>query len=211
MKKPFVIGIVGSSGSGKTYFLKSFLHHFPKEQICLVSQDDYYIPVGELSKEENKLYNFDLPATIDNDLFLKDVQALLSGNTIQKKEYLFNNPHAEPKIMTIQPAPILIIEGLFVLHFNELAELMDKTIFIEADEEVALQRRIKRDGEERGYNEDDVLYKWHEHVVPAYKEYLLPHRNHCDFIVDNSENCGTKIIEISKEISNEIKKSIALV
>lgn len=202
---PYIIGIAGGSGSGKTFFLNCFLHHFKQDEVTLLSQDDYYIPAGEMTQEENKLYNFDLPTTIDHTQFLMDIKKLIQGEVVYKKEYNFNNPIAVNKILEIKPAPILIVEGLFILHFKEIGELLNHTIFIEADEEIALDRRIRRDGMERGYPEDDVLYKWHNHVVPSYKEYLLPYRATCHQVIINNSNDPEDIIRITDEISKEVK------
>lgn len=207
-KKPFIIGIAGGSGSGKTFFLNCFLHHFKQDEVTLVSQDDYYIPAGEMTQEENKLYNFDLPSTIDSEQFLRDIKQLMSGEVVYKKEYNFNNPLAVVKILEIKSAPIIIVEGLFILHFKEIAALLDHTIFVDADEQVSLDRRIKRDGLERGYPEDDVLYKWHNHVVPAYKEYLLPYREQCNKVIMNNTNEPEEIIGITEDISNDLRNSI---
>jgi len=207
-KKPFVIGIAGGSGSGKTFFLNCFLHHFKQDEVTLVSQDDYYIPAGDMTQEENKLYNFDLPSTIDSEQFLKDIKQLLNGEVVYKKEYNFNNPLAVVKILEIKSAPIIIVEGLFILHFKEIAGLLDHTIFVDADEQVALDRRVKRDGLERGYPEEDVIYKWHNHVVPAYKEYLLPYRNECNKVVMNNTNEPDELIAITEDISNNLRNNI---
>lgn len=204
--KPFIIGIAGGSGSGKTFFLNCFLHHFKQDEVTLVSQDDYYIPAGEMTQEENKLYNFDLPSTIDSEQFLRDIKQLMNGEVVYKKEYNFNNPVAVVKILEIKSAPIIIVEGLFILHFKEIAALLDHTIFVDSDEQIALDRRIKRDGLERGYPEDDVLYKWHNHVVPAYKEFLLPYREQCNMVVMNNTNEPEEIIAVTESISNEVKK-----
>src|ERR1700733_184172 len=123
MNKPFIIGIAGGSGSGKTFFLKCFLEHFTDDEVCLVSQDDYYIPVAHnLTKEENKFYNFDLPSAIDHEHFREDISKLLEWQTIYKKEYTFNNLELVPRLLEIKPAPILIVEGLFILHFREIAQ-----------------------------------------------------------------------------------------
>ncbi len=207
--KPYIIGIAGGSGSGKTFFLKCFLEHFTADEICLVSQDDYYIPVAHnMTPEENKLYNFDLPRTIDREHFIQDINALVNNQTIYKKEYTFNNPNAVPKTLEIKPAPILIVEGLFILHFEDIANQLNLKIFLETDEDVALQRRLKRDLEERGYSNDDVLYKWHNHVVPAYKEYLLPYRETCHKIVVNNTQVAEDIIKITDEISAELRHKL---
>jgi uridine kinase len=206
--KPFIIGIAGGSGSGKTFFLNCFLHHFKNDEVTLVSQDDYYIPAGEMTQEENKLYNFDLPSTIDDSQFLHDIKQLVKGEVVYKKEYNFNNPLAIVKILEINPAPIIIVEGLFILHFKEIAQLLDYKIFIEADEPVALDRRIRRDGMERGYSEEDVLYKWHHHVVPAYKEFLLPYKGESHQVVINNFDTPEDIIKITDEISDYFKERL---
>lgn len=208
-RKPFVIGIAGGSGSGKTFFLKCFLNHFKKEEICLLSQDDYYYRVGHtMTAEENKLYNFDLPATIDNNQFLSDIKSLINGETVYQKEYTFNNPNAEPKLLEIKPAPIVMVEGLFILHFEEIAEILDMKIFIDTDEDIALQRRLKRDLIERGYPEGDVLYKWNNHVMPAFNDYLLPHKEQCDKIITNNTHVADDIIQITSEISSHLRGNI---
>jgi len=206
MSKPYIIGIAGGSGSGKTFFLNCFLNHFKKEEVCLVSQDDYYIPVADnMTPEENKLYNFDLPHTIDRDHFIQDINKLIAGQSFTKKEYCFGNPNAVPKMLEIKPAPIIIVEGLFIMHFRDIAELLDLKIFIDADEDVALQRRLKRDLIERGYSQDDVMYKWINHVVPAYKEYLLPYMGECDKVIRNNSHVAEDIIAVTEEISEELK------
>ena len=206
--KPYVIGIAGGSGSGKTFFLNCFLNHFKTDEICLISQDDYYIPVGELTQEQNKLHNFDLPNAIDEKQFFTDIQKILDGETIYKKAYKFNKKNAEQEILEIKPASILIIEGLFILHYPEIASLLNLKIFIQAQEEVALQRRIKRDFIERGYSENDVRYKWNNHVLPSYNEYLLPYITVADKIIDNNLNIADQIIKTTAEISRELKVNI---
>ena len=200
--KPYVIGVAGGSGSGKTFFLKCFLNHFRDSEVCLVSQDDYYFRVGHtMTPEQNKLYNFDVPSTIDMELFTSDINKLIAGETVLQKEYTFNNPAAEPRLLEIRSAPIVIVEGLFILHFPEISNLLDMKIFIDTDEEIALQRRLKRDLIERGYPEADVLYKWNNHVVPAFKDYLLPYKALCDRIVVNNTHVAEDIISITDEIS----------
>ncbi|SCW39480.1 uridine kinase [Mucilaginibacter sp. NFR10] len=206
MNKPYIIGIAGGSGSGKTFFLKCFLEHFTADEVSLVSQDDYYIPVAHnMTKEENKEYNFDLPATIDHEHFQQDISKLLNKEAILKQEYTFNNPDAIPKMIEIKPAPILIVEGLFILHFKDIAELLDLKVFIDADEDIALQRRLKRDLIERGYSHDDVMYKWINHVVPAYKEYLLPYKDECDRVITNNTHVAEDIMVITEEISADLR------
>jgi len=209
MNKPYIIGIAGGSGSGKTFFLKSFLEHFTAEEVCLVSQDDYYFRVAhKMTPEENKVYNFDLPSTIDHEHFQQDISRLFNNEIIIRPEYTFNNPNVVPKMLEIKPAPILIVEGLFILHFRDIADMLDMKIFIEADEEVAMNRRLKRDLLERGYSHDDAMYKWINHVLPAYKEYLLPYKDECDRIITNNSDVARDIIAVTEEISAGLRKKL---
>jgi len=209
MNKPFIIGVAGGSGSGKTFFLKCFLEHFAASEVCLVSQDDYYFPVAHhMTKEENMYYNFDLPSTIDHEHFEDDIARLINGETVLKKEYTFNNPDIEPKMLEIKPAPILIVEGLFILHFREIASSLNLKIFIEADNDIALGRRLKRDLLERGYSHEDVMYRWANHVIPAYNEYLLPYKGECDQVITNNSHEADDIICITGAISKELRGKV---
>lgn len=207
-KKPYVIGIAGSSGSGKTFFLNCFLKHFSPDEVTLISQDDYYIPANTKTQEENKLYNFDLPTSIDRNAFYKDISDLFDGKTIYKEEYTFNNPAIKPKMLEIKPAPILIIEGLFIYHYTEVNKLIDHRIFLDANQDIALERRLRRDLIERGYFEDDVRYKWVNHVLPSYNEYLLPYKNSCDQVIINNTDDPEPIWKITDNICADLKDKI---
>lgn len=209
-KKPYVLGVAGGSGSGKTFFLKAFLNHFSADEVCLVSQDDYYIQQGEMTPEENKLHNFDLPTCIEVERFEKDVFDLMNFKTVYKQEYTFNNPHIQPKLLEIKPAPILILEGLFLYHYQKIDAVFDYRIFIDADTEIALERRLKRDLVERNYPKEDVMYKWENHVMPSYNEFLLPYRSKCDSIIDNSTNELQSILDVTKEISDKLRATLNL-
>ncbi|MEO5909876.1 MAG: uridine kinase, partial [Pelobium sp.] len=120
------------------------------------------------------------------------------------------NPNAVPKILQIKPAPILIIEGLFIYHFKNIDPLFNYRVFMDADMEIALERRLKRDLLERGYSEDDVHYKWENHVMPAYQQYLLPHRQRCDKVINNSTNELQNVLNITDDISKELRAKINL-
>ncbi len=184
--KPYVVGIAGGSASGKTSFLKKLLKKLPANSCCVVSQDNYYMPHNKQQRDEFGQINFDLPTSIDREHFFSDMKRLMDGLPIQKLEYTFNNPSKTPDVITINPAPILIMEGLFIFHYEEIRDLLDLKIFIDAREEIKLKRRLKRDFEERGYAEDVVLHQWNHHVMPSFKNYLMPYRDEADIIVTNN-------------------------
>ncbi|MEN9449335.1 MAG: phosphoribulokinase/uridine kinase [Bacteroidota bacterium] len=185
-QKPFVIGISGGSGSGKTTFVKELEQSFSKEQVCLLSQDNYYKPREEQVIDKHGEWNFDLPESFKKEEFHQGVLKLINGEELVLKEYTYNNPLVEPKMLTFKPAPIIVIEGIFVFHFEDVSNLMDLKIFIDADEHIKLIRRIKRDKMERNYPLEDVLYKYEHHVFPAYQKYILPYKSECDIIVNNN-------------------------
>jgi len=204
--KPYIIGIAGCSGSGKTEFLHCFSKTFQPNEIAIISQDDYYIRVPSLSKEENRLHNFDLPTAIDRDAFYSDIQSLIEGKSITQEEYNFNNPLKKSRQLTIHPAPILVIEGLFIYYYTEINKLLDHRIFLHADEELALKRRIKRDALERGYDREDVTYKWNHHVLPAYKKYLEPYKDICNQLIENNNENLTDIHQSARDISAYLRQ-----
>lgn len=210
MNKPFVIGIAGGSGSGKTFFLNCFLHHFTGDQISLISQDDYYRPVEEQPRDENGWVNFDLPECIEDDKLLNDLSTLLRGQSIHKKEYTFNVDRENARMLTIRSAPIIIVEGLFVFHFSKLASLFDMKIFLDADEEITLNRRLKRDIRERGYDHDMIMYQWVNHVLPAYNAYLLPYKGSADKVITNNSHVADDIIEVTKQLASDLKESVLI-
>ncbi len=190
MNKPFTIGITGGSGSGKTFFLQGLSSCFKPDQICLISQDNYYKPREQQPVDENGVKNFDLPVSIDRESFQQDLLKLKSGQDVTKIEYTFNNPLATPHTLEFKTAPILVVEGLFVQYFEEISNELDLRVFIEAKDHVKLGRRIKRDQVERGYDIDDVLYRYQFHVMPVYERLIEPLKHHSDLVVPNNSNFG---------------------
>ncbi|SOD88095.1 uridine kinase [Spirosoma fluviale] len=187
-KKPFIVGITGGSASGKTSFLKGVLSAFTDEQICLISQDNYYLSRDLIPVDDQGIHNFDLPETINHHLYAQHIGLLRNGELVTQKEYTFNNPNIIPKMLTFHPAPIIVVEGIFVFHFRELADQMDLKIFIDAKNSIKLERRVKRDAEERGYDLDDVMYRWKYHVKPTYRQFIKPYRAEADIVIPNNNH-----------------------
>ncbi len=119
---------------------------------------------------------------------MRDILAVKNGNTVTVKEYTYNNPQATPTILEFKPAPIILVEGIFVFYHQPVAELLDLRLFIDAQEHVKLSRRITRDREERGYDVDDVLYRYEKHVAPTYINYIEPFKYSSDLIIPNNQD-----------------------
>jgi uridine kinase len=186
--KPLIVGIAGGSGAGKTTFLRALMNHFEPHEVALVSQDNYYKPKELQQADENGVINFDLPSSIDHDHFVRDMEDLAAGKTITKLEYNFNNPAWKPESIEVHPAPIIVMEGLFVFHFSEIKSRLNYKVYLDAHVDLRLNRRIKRDMNQRGYPEHEVRYQWDNHVRPAELQFLEPHRHSCELIVDNSHS-----------------------
>lgn len=186
--RPFLIGITGGSASGKTHFLNSLLASFSADEISLISQDNYYRPRHEVPLDSHGVENFDLPESIDFNLYAQHIHDLSEGRTVEKLEYTFNNPNVVPKLFTFKPTPIVVVEGIFVFYFEEIANLLDLKVFIAAKNKVKLNRRIIRDAHERGYDLNDVLYRWKNHVRPTYRKYIKPYKASADLVIPNNEH-----------------------
>ncbi len=185
--KPFIIGITGGSGSGKTTFLKRLGLKFSTEDICIVSQDEYYKPREAQLIDNKGVTNFDLPTSIDSMAFANDLAKLANGETIIKEEYTFNNNLQKPKMLTFKPTKVIIVEGIFIFHYKEILKLLDFKLFIDARDGLKVIRRIKRDQIERNYPVEDVLYRYEHHVMPAYEQFIKPYKEKADVIINNHE------------------------
>ena len=198
--KPLLIGIAGGSGSGKTTFLRAILDHFSPSEICLVSQDNYYKGKEEQHIDENGVHNFDLPQSINREYFFADMQKLVNGESLELLEYNFNNPAWEPEKVIVHPAPVIIMEGLFVFHYEEIREQLNYKVYLDVHHDTRLERRIKRDGIERGYPEPQVRYQWQNHVRPAEIQFLEPYKEACDLIVDNTHSFDEGLSALTTKI-----------
>jgi len=184
--KPYLIGIAGGSASGKTLFLKKIREQFGVDEVCIISQDNYYRPAQNQKVDENGVINFDLPEGVDEARFLKDIDTLTQNNTVQYEEYTFNQPGVKGKMIVLEPAPVIMVEGLFLFHFTGVKNRLDLKVFMDAREDLKLARRIARDVAERGLDEDTVLYQWYNHAIPSFNEHLLRYRDEADIIITNN-------------------------
>jgi uridine kinase len=204
--KPYLIGITGGSGSGKTSFIKALRSRFDLNEVCIISQDDFYHPRDSQMKDEDGVINFDLPTSLDLKKFAISVNALIKGKALTLQEYTFNNKNKKPGIHSIHPAPVIIIEGLFVFHLEQLKTKLDLKIYIEAKENLKVIRRIKRDQIERNYPLEDVLYRYEKHVLPSFEKFILPHKDDVDIIINNNKTFAPALDLLSNHIHQIIHK-----
>lgn len=188
MSGSFAIGITGGSGSGKTAFVQQLASYFQESDICLISQDNYYIEREKQPIDENGVENYDSVDSIDYIQFARDLSRLKKGEGITRKEYTFNNPNCQPSVLTFVPAPIVMVEGIFVLYHRQVVDLLDLKVFVDARDHIKLKRRIIRDKEERGYDLDDVLYRYEKHTMPTYDRFIKPLKEEADLVIPNNDH-----------------------
>lgn len=197
MTKPLIVGITGGSGSGKTTFVRRLRELFSEEELCIISQDEYYKPRERQKADPQGVINFDLPESIDKKAFRRDIKALIAGNPVHRKEYTFNNPEAVANELVFNPAPIILVEGIFVLHFRKIRELIDLKVFLYAKENLKVIRRIRRDQKERNYGVEDVLYRYEHHVLPSFERFVKPYLGEADIVINNNHNLELGLAVIS--------------
>ena len=201
-----IIGICGGSGSGKTTLLKRISNELKHLNPSIFSMDNYYLPIQKQQKDENNQYNFDLPTAIDRERLFSDLYKLSIGQSIEVKEYHFNSPPDKISLITIHPSSLIIVEGLFLFYYEEVKKLIDFSMFMEVDATTQLDRRLYRDQETRGYSREAIIYQWENHVLPCYKQFLLPFENEADFRFHNDSRADDEFERLMYEINMLIAK-----
>jgi uridine kinase len=184
--QPYIVGITGGSASGKTSFLKALKDGFSHDEVCLISFDNYYKPLAQIPLDNNGQPNWDEPEALDMEDFIQDLVKLRNGESYERQEYTFNNANTVPKIIKQNSAKIIIVEGLFIFSEPEIVKHLNLRIFLDARDDLRLDRRIMRDREERNIDNETSIYQWHHHVVPSHKKYLVPYKDIADIIVLNN-------------------------
>jgi uridine kinase len=200
MSKPFVIGICGGSGAGKTTLLKRISESLENCTTSVFSMDNYYLPLDQQAKDANGIVNFDLPSALDHQKLSNDLATLISGEPIEVREYFFNVQGSKSVLLTIQPSDIIIVEGLFTLHYKEVFEQLDFSIYVDVDHAIQLDRRIYRDQETRGYKRSEIIYQWDNHVLPCYEQFIEPYKENAHFIFKNDHRSEEDFLLLNQEL-----------
>lgn len=183
MHYPVVIGIAGGSGSGKSTVLSTLVNELGSDTVGVLDHDAYYRDLEHIPLEERALFNFDHPDMLETDLLLDHLDALKMGNSIEKPVYDFTNHTRTDQIEEITPLPIIIVEGILVLSDPRLVGRMDIKVFVDADSDIRLSRRIKRDTLERGRSLESILEQYEQTVRPMHLKFVEPSKREADIII----------------------------
>ncbi len=197
-----IIGIAGGTGSGKTTVVQQILNQLPQGEIGVISQDSYYKATDDLSYNERTKINFDHPRAIDFDLLVEHLSQLKNGKIINQPVYSFVTHNRTKNTIKTHPTKVLIIEGILIFNNKKLRDLCDIKIFVHADADERLIRRLKRDIQERGRDLNEVLDRYQDTLKPMHNQFIEPTKNFADIIIPNN-HYNTVAIDIVKTVINE--------
>lgn len=197
-----IIGIGGGTGSGKTTVVNQILSEFPAGEVQVISQDSYYKDTSHLTFKDRCDINFDHPHSIDFELLESHLKKLKDGQSIDQPVYSFKTHNRTGETVITEAKKVLIIEGILILSNPQLRELLDIKIFVHADSDERLIRRLKRDIAERGRDLDEVLERYQSTLKPMHQQFIEPMKAFADIIIPNN-HYNTVAVNVVKSIINE--------
>ena len=197
-----IIGIGGGTGSGKTTVVNQILSEFPAGEVQVISQDSYYKETSHLTFEERCKINFDHPKSIDFELLESHLKALKNGKNVNQPVYSFKMHNRTGETRLTEPKKVVIVEGILILSNTELRSLFDIKIFVHADSDERLMRRLKRDIAERGRDLDEVLERYQTTLKPMHQQFIEPMKAFADIIIPNN-HYNTVAVNVVKSIIND--------
>jgi len=182
-----IIGIAGGTGSGKTTVVQQIVEELPEDEVCVISQDSYYKDTSDMSYEERVRINFDHPQAIDFDLLVGHLQDLRNGDSIEQPVYSFVEHNRTGDTVTTYPKKVIIVEGILILTHPEIREMFDVKLFVHADSDERLIRRLKRDMAERGRDLNEVLTRYQSNLKPMHEQFIEPTKEFADIIIPTNK------------------------
>lgn len=197
-----IIGIAGGTGSGKTTVVDQIISDLPEGQVTVISQDSYYKDLSSLSMEDRKKVNFDHPNAIDFPLLCQHLKELKEGRNILQPVYSFVAHNRTEETVLTSPTNVLVVEGILILTDPSIRNLFDIKVFVHADSDERLIRRLKRDIAERGRDLDEVLTRYQTTLKPMHQQFIEPTKEFADIIIPNNRY-NTVAVDIVRSIINE--------
>ena len=194
-----IIGVAGGTASGKSTLVKKLQEAFEGESVITLCHDYYYKAHDDLSFEERTKLNYDHPGAFDTDMMIEDIMKLKKGRSVFRPVYCFVNHNRTDKTVKVEPAQVIIIDGILILENRTLRELMDVKVYVDTDPDVRLGRRLLRDVQERGRSIESVLTQYFCTVKPMHDEFVEPSKRYADIIIPEG---GFNSVAVSMLIHN---------
>lgn len=183
MNKPFVIGVAGGSGSGKTTVVDNLVDVLQGTSTVVLRHDNYYRDQSDLDMTERVKANYDHPDSLETELLVEHIHQLSAGNTIDQPTYDFVNHTRSSKTIQVKPARVIIVEGILIFENQALRDEFALKVFVDTDDDIRLLRRLQRDINERGRTVDSVISQYLGTVRPMYQQFVWPSKRFADVII----------------------------
>ena len=193
----FIVGIAGGSGAGKTTLVQLLVRLLGVNAVSTIAFDAYYRDLSHLTMQERAQVNYDHPDSLDHDLFVEQLHELRGGHRVAVPSYDFASHTRNPERLCVEPRAVVVLDGILLLHFPAIRELLDLAVFLDVVEAVRLQRRIKRDVALRGRNEANVRRQFWDTVAPMHDQYVQPCRIFADRLVTNEE----RLVDVASDLA----------
>ena len=197
-----IIGIAGGTGSGKTTVVHQIMNELPLTEVGIISQDSYYRETSNLSYDERAKINFDHPRSIDFELLTQHLKELKEGKTIEQPVYSFVTHNRTGDTIITHPRKVMIVEGILILSDPKLREMFDIKVYVHADADERLIRRLKRDIAERGRNMEEVLNRYQTTLKPMHEQFIEPTKAYADIIIPH-DRYNTVAIDVVRAVINQ--------
>ena len=196
-RDPFIIGIAGGSGSGKTVLSRAILDHAGADRVVLIPHDNYYKDRSQIPFEERRKINYDVPEALDNRLLIMHLESLRSGKSVEMPVYDFKTNIRTTKRILVTPKRLIVVEGILVLAEESLRRAFDLKIFVDTAPDIRFIRRLQRDVQERGHTMESVIQQYLQKARPMHYQYVEPSRSYADYVVSgDSSDMHRTIAEI---------------
>ncbi|MCF7832604.1 MAG: uridine kinase [Candidatus Marinimicrobia bacterium] len=206
MGKNIIIGIAGGSGSGKTSVAKALVKDMHLNGTVIIEQDWYYKDLAHLPLEERMKWNFDHPDSVEFDLLIKDLNAMVNGETVEVPQYNYVTHSRTKETLTIKPQKVIIVEGIMVLFEPTLRELLDIKLFVDTDPDIRFIRRLKRDIYMRGRAIENVIDQYMQTVRPMHQTFVEPSKRFADVIIPEGGRNKVAIDLLRTKITSLLRK-----
>lgn len=205
--KPFIIGVAGGSGSGKTTVVKHIIEKVGQNNLVLIQHDSYYRDLKHLDFEERAKQNFDHPSSLESELLVRHVQALLQGYSVEMPIYDFKEHVRLDETKRLEPRPVILVDGILIFFEKELRDLMHLKLYVDTDADVRLLRRLRRDIVERKRTVENVLDQYERHVRVMHLEFVEPTKRYADIIIPHGGENKAALEMLNALISRKALKT----
>lgn len=201
-----LIGIAGGTGSGKTTLADKLIENFGSDEVSILRHDNYYKRHDDMTYEERSLLNYDHPDAFDTELLYEHIKMLKAGQAIEMPVYDYTVHNRSNEVVVVNPAPVIVLEGILIFAEPSLCELMDIKVFVDTDADVRILRRILRDVKERERSLDSVISQYLTTVKPMHEQFVEPSKRRADIIIPEGGQNVVALQMLIERVKKHLRK-----